>query len=56
VIKVLLENAYPMDLIFQKINHRIKMIEKRNQYKKQEHNLKESQRKLLILPYIKKYF
>jgi len=53
VIKVLLENAYPLDLIFQKINHRIKMIEKRNQYKKQEHNLEESQRKLLILPYIK---
>jgi len=29
VIKVLLDNAYPLDLIFQKINHRIKDIARR---------------------------
>jgi len=53
VIKVLIENAYPIDLIFQKINHRIKTIKNRNQHKQQALNLEGNKRKLLILPYIK---
>jgi len=53
VIKVLLDNAYPLELIFKKINHRIKDIVKINQSHKIERNANESQRKLIVLPYIK---
>jgi len=51
MIKVL-DNAYPLDLIFQKINHR-KRHSKKKKSNKLEQNLNESQRKMLILPYIK---
>jgi len=53
VIKVLLDNDYPLDLIFQKINHRIKDIVRRKKSNKLEQNLNESQRKVLVLPYIR---
>jgi len=54
VIKVLLDNAYPLDLIFQKINHRIKDItRRRKKSNKLELNLNESRRKMLVLLYIK---
>jgi len=49
-----LDNAYPLDLIFQKINHRIKDIARRKKSNNLELNLSESQRKMLVLPYIKK--
>jgi len=52
-IKVLLDNAYPLDLIFQKTNHRIKDIIRRKNLNKIESNLNDSHRKMLVLPYIK---
>jgi len=53
VIKILLDHAYPLDLIFQKSNHRIKDIVRRNKSNKLEQNLNKSQRKMLVLPYIR---
>jgi len=51
--KVLLDNAYPLKLIFEKINLRIKDMTKKNQPHRMEKNVNESQRKLIVLPYIK---
>jgi len=48
-----LDNAYPLKLIFEKINHRIKDMTKKNQPHKKEKNENEGQRKLIVLPYIK---
>jgi len=53
VIRVLIVNAYPIDLIFHKINHRIKELSSRSHSKKQEQNLSNNDRKMLVLPYIK---
>jgi len=53
VIEVLLENDYPLDLIFQKINQRIKDIIKRKRSNNLEQKINESQRKMLVLPYIR---
>jgi len=44
---------YPLKLIIEKINHRIKYIVKKNQSHKIERNTNESQRNLIVLPYIK---
>jgi len=53
VIKVLLDNDYPLELIFQKINHRIKDIIRRNKSKKPQQKVKENERKIVVLPYIR---
>jgi len=53
VIKVLLDNDYPLELIFQKINYRIKDIIRKNKLKTPQQNLKEDDRKIVVLPYIK---
>jgi len=53
VIKVLLDNDYPLELIFQKINHRIKDIIRKNKSKKPQQNVKENERKIVVLPYIR---
>jgi len=53
VIRVLMENAYPIELIFCKINLRIKELIRRGLSKKQEQNSNNDDRKMLILPYIK---
>jgi len=39
VIRVLIKNVYSIDLIFHKINHRIKEFSSRSHLKKQEQNL-----------------
>jgi len=52
VIKVLLENAYPLKLIFNKMNVRIKELIRRGQIKKQEPNSHSDNKKMLGLPYI----
>jgi len=52
-IKVLLDNAYPLDLIFQKTNRKIKDIIRKKKSNKLESNLNKNQRKMLVLPYIK---
>jgi len=56
VIKVLIENCYPLELIFQKINRRIDSIISKNSNKnrkKQKLYDVDNQRKLIVLPYIK---
>jgi len=56
VIKVLIDNCYPLELIFQKINHRIDTIIKNSMIKdenKQKEKDSDNQRKLIVLPYIK---
>jgi len=53
VIKVLLDNDYPLELIFQKINQRIKDIVRKNNSKKPQQNVEENVRKILLLPYIR---
>jgi len=53
VIKVLLDNDYPLELIFQKINHRIKDIVRKNNSKKPQQNVKENKREIVVLPYIR---
>jgi len=54
VIKVLLDNAYPLELIFATINHRIKNTAKRNNQSHQTERIEnETQKKLLVLPYVK---
>jgi len=56
VVNLLLENCYPLELIFQKINDRIDKIIWNSTKKKeikQISKIEENQRKLIVLPYIK---
>jgi len=53
VIEVLLNNAYPIDLIFDKINTRIKERIRRTMITKKPEIGAEKDRKMLVFPYIK---
>jgi len=53
VIKVLLENAYPIDLIFSKMNFRIKELIRKLSVKKPEQKWEKKDKKMVVFPYIK---
>jgi len=50
---VLINNGYPVDLIFNRMNSRIKHLIHRNNIKKPEKDLEKVDRKLIVFPYIK---
>jgi len=52
VIRILIDNAYPLELIFDRMNLRIKELVKRVHTKKHDHNPHENDKKMLVLPYI----
>jgi len=52
VIRVLIDNAYPLELIFNRINLRIKELLKKGHNIKQEPNFHSDDKKMLVLPYV----
>jgi len=53
VTEVLINNGYPLDLNFNRMNIRIKHLIHRNNIKKPEKDLEKVDRKLIVFPYIK---
>jgi len=54
VIRVLLDNDYPIDLIFEKMQCRIKELIRRISVKKtRTKNGKKNDRKIVVFPYVK---
>jgi len=53
IIGVLIDNGYPLDLIFSKINIRIKELIRRKGTKKPDHKKEGNDRKMIVFPYIK---
>jgi len=52
VIRVLIDNAYPLELIFNRINLRMKYFVNRDHIKKQKPNYQKEDKKMIVLPYI----
>jgi len=53
VIRVLIDNVYSLELIFNRINLKIKELIKRGHTKKQEPNSHSEDKKMLVLPSIR---
>jgi len=53
IIEVLINNGYPLDLIFNKMNIRIKHLIHRNNIEKPEKDVEKDDRKLIVFLYIK---
>jgi len=55
VVRVLIDNDYPLELIFSRINLRIKTLIKKSHAKKPEPNSHIEDRKMLVLPCISNF-